>query len=237
MEDLLENPEDIMKQFKSYLFLLLFISLASCKKDPSANADTELGYDYFPVEVGNYSVYDVDSIVYNDFTGEIDTFNYQLKEVIESDFVDNGGRVSQRIERYNRDNDSAEWHIQDVWQATRTTNRAERVEENVKYIRLMFPVREGLKWDGNAYNTDEEWKYVYQNAHKADLINGISFDSTVTVLQRDEFNLIEVQYYEERYAKDVGLIYKKVDDLKTEINGTIKSGVKYTFKIREFGKT
>src|SRR4030067_3558016 len=87
---------------KTTLFLqgLITVLIISCKKDVSVNPD--LGYEYFPATVGKYVVYDVDSIVYNDFTGTTDTFKYQIKETIESIFLDNSNRQTLRIERYKK---------------------------------------------------------------------------------------------------------------------------------------
>ncbi len=214
---------------------LFLAALFSCQKDQGIDSLPELGYDYFPTNIGNYIIYDVDSIVINDFTAKTDTFTYQLMEIQESEFKDNENRNSLRIERYKRIDSISNWKLINVCTICRTENRAEKTENNIKIIKLSFPVRDGLKWNGNAYNNGDVWSYIYKNTFAAETISGLKFDSTISVLQKQEFNLIESQYYIEKYAKHIGLVYKKVEDIKTEINGKIKGGIIYTQMIREFG--
>ena len=47
---------------------------------------------------------------------------------------------------------------------TLTTSRAEREEDNIRYIRLGFPISSTITWDGNAFNTlGEEETSTYDN--------------------------------------------------------------------------
>ena len=129
--------------------MMLLLTLA-CKKEKKAEA-VDLGYTYFPTEIGQYVIYQVDSISYNDFFNpvKIDTTHFQLKELVQSHFTDNEGRESDRLERYVRKNDSLPWVLRDVWYQTRTSTKAEKVEENVRFVKLIFPVEVNQKWNGN----------------------------------------------------------------------------------------
>ena len=114
---------------------VVLLGFYSCKKD--APSKVEVGYNYYPNKVGSWIIYDVDSIVWDDFNAPniaIDTFTYQIKEVNESFFLDNEGRETTRIERYKRTNSTMPWIIKDVWYGNRTASKVERVEENIKYI-------------------------------------------------------------------------------------------------------
>jgi hypothetical protein len=143
----------------AFSFCCLFIT--SCKKDEPVYVDA--GYDYFPVKIGHTLIYDVDSIVYDDFfvPTRIDTFRFQIREVIESQFTDNSGKPALRIERFKRTNDTLNWNIANVWVANLTATTAERVENNTRYLKLVFAARAGRTWDGNTYNTDDEQIYEY----------------------------------------------------------------------------
>ena len=180
-------------------------------------------------------VYNVDSVSYNDFTGTVDSFHYQIKEYVESVFTDNSGRRSQRLERYIRYSDTAAWKIKDVWFETLTSSCAERVEENLRIIKLIFPVRESLKWNGNNYNMLGEQVYKYQDVHKVATINHTILDSTVTVVQKNGSTLISEDFQEEIYAAHIGLVYKKYVSLEKEPVGTIKSGTDYTYTLHSYG--
>ena len=217
-------------------FLIIFFGLG-CKKDKLPPSD--VGYDYFPNQIGKWVIYDVDSIVYNDFTNEIDSFHFQIKELIESDYVDSEGRVANRLHRYKRIGAGESWSIKDVWSIVKTNKTAERLEENVNYVKLSFPAGVGGSWDGNAANIYDEWMYQYTDYDSQYTLGNLSFDSTLTVLQRDENLGIEKDYYVEVYAKHVGLIYKQSIHLEQDFVDPTwtnpKKGFVYTMKAISYG--
>lgn len=220
------------------------LALDSCKKDDPA---VDLGVTYFPDNVGHYVVYEVDSTVYDDFNHDTDIYRYQVKELIQSEFTDNEGRRALRIERWIKNyNDtipysSMPWTLSRVWYAVRTLTQAERVEENIRYIRLVFPVKENTTWNGNAQNTIGEWDYEYENVDEAFHAGNMHFDSTLTVIQKNEINLLEHRYYRERYARHIGLIEKSVIDVRDTALDTlpvldrIVSGYKLNYTFVESG--
>lgn len=221
--------------------------ITSCKKDQQTTLD--IGHNYYSDKIGKYIVYNVDSIVMNSFTKKVDTFYFQVKEVIESVFYDNAGRPTMRVERYRKDSSKTTkysqlpWILTDAWSANRTKNSIEKVEENVRFTKLIFPVELYRIWNGNAYNSLGEWNYKYTEINKAKTIGGRAFDSTLTVIQIDEDkSLIDKKYYKEIYAKNVGLIYKEIIDVHSDvfnaqpIMNRVTSGIiKYTATINQFG--
>ncbi len=223
---------------KKILFLLILsiivISISSCKKETEKPMD--VGYDFFPVNTGKWIVYQVDSTFYNDFTDSVYHYNYEIKEVVESVFLDNQNRETQRLERYKKVSDTTNWYISNVWMMNLTSSTAEKVEEDYRFIKLIFPVKKSSRWDGNAYNVLDEQEYKYTDVDKPYTVNGITFDSTVTVLQKITSNPIQEDYQIEIFARHVGLIYKKYKSLKKSNAGTvIDSGVDYSYSIISFG--
>lgn len=214
----------------TYFFgAVLILSMAACKKD--APTEVDVGYTYIPNTVGGWVIYDVDSLVFDKFNTKIDTHVYQIKEVVESTYLDAQDRETMRIERYRRDSTTGIWKIKDVWAANKLDTRFEKVEENVRYVRLVFPVRDGQIWDGNSGNVNESWDYVYTDSGVPKTINGSSFNSCLTVTQKvEDITGLEKYDFVEIYAKDVGMIYKKAVYLtkgnilalwsdSTEVNG------------------
>lgn len=185
---------------------LLSVFLIACKKDPEPPSD--LGLSYYPAEVGQWVAYDVMEVEHDDPVGKHDTSRYELMERIESTFIDNQGRPSLRIERFKRNNASESWQIADVWYATQTQFGLEKIEEDVRYLRMSYPVKEDREWDGNVYNTDDAWDYFYEGEAMARTYGGLSFDKTVKVNQRSNFNLVEFENAFEVYAEYVGLVKK-----------------------------
>jgi len=221
------------------ILVCAIILIVSCKKDDPVKID--LGYGYLPVEVGFWIIYDVDSTVWDDFDvpSTVTNYQYQIKEVIESVFVDAEGREAFRLERYKRIDETGPWVIKDVWTVNRTGTTAEKVEENERFIKLTFPVRIARIWDGNAANSRDEWDYQYTEVDAARTIGGISFDSTLTVSQQDFNTWVAYDFFEEYYAKNVGMVYKKglhweKGDANFSWDVTYKGGYEYSMTINSY---
>jgi hypothetical protein len=204
------------------LFFIAITGLNSCKKDPGATLD--LGYNYFPEQAGKYVVYNVDSIFYNGnySPARKDTFKFQIKEKIQSIYIDNEGRSTMRLERYVKYYDrnipysGMDWILRDVWAQNRTARSAEKVEENVRFKKLVFPLTEDVTWNGNVYNTDGEETYKYEFVDRPRTVGILAFDSVLQVDQHNETNLIIQKYKEEKYARNVGMVYKRIVDLDSQ---------------------
>lgn len=223
-----------MKKAILLIFISLIVIAVSCKKD-KVLPPVDMGYNYFPINVGHWVAYQVDSIVWDDFTQRVDTFHYKIKEVVESEFTDNEGRNTQRIERYIKPSDTTAWQIKNVFYWNRTPSVGEKTEQNVKYAKLIFPVVKNEKWNGNMYNVFDAQSYKYSYVDKPDDYNSLSFDSTLSVLQRDEEYAISKDYAEEIYARNVGMIYKRYISISTKPTGEIIKGVDYQYTIISFG--
>lgn len=218
------------------LIVLIFSGLMySCRKEDQPVV--KMGYDYFPIEVGRFITYEVTEINIDQAVSVNDTVTYQLKEKIESQFIDNQGRPSLRIERYSRLNDTLPWVIKDVWYATRTASIAEKVEENERYIKLAFPVKEDQSWNGNNFNILPAWEYTYSDIGVAKTIASLNFEKTVTVQQRNNVNFIEFEKAWEIYAEGIGLIKKQFVDLDLNNGDTtnIRLGIILYQEIRTYG--
>jgi len=205
-------------RLKNYIIVLLLgLSAVACK---TKNAEVNFGYEYFPAKLGSWVSYQVDSISHEPGNFS-DTVTYQIKEVLESSFTDDEGRPAIRIERFYRSNSNESWWLKDVWKVIFTANKIEKVEENVRYVRLVFPIRDDQYWDGNALNTQDAWNYSYRSFGTAFQSGSNVFSETAEVDQQGYNNLIEKQVGLEVYAKEIGLIHKSVIDLQTKFEYSI----------------
>jgi len=222
------------------LFIVLIFVAFACKKKIEDPPD--LGYDYAPTSIGKYVVYDVDSVVYDDFKHDTTYFKYRIKEKLEEIYVDNQGRSAIKLVRYIKvfsntvSYDNMQWTVKDVWNYTKTATTLEVVEENIRFTKLIFPVKEESTWNGNANNTIGEWEYKYSYTDRAEMINGTTFENVLMVTQKDDKNknAIRREYYIEKYAKDIGLVHREIKNLysTTVIAGVpveqrITSGITY----------
>lgn len=216
---------------KIVLLFTVLVFLFSCNE--KADEQVNLGYDFYPYQVGSWVIYEVDSVFYDDFTGNTYTYHFYLKEFFESEFIDDEGKKNFRLERYIKWDDTSDWVLRDVWYVHKNSMRVEKIEENIRFVRLIFPVKENQAWDGNAMNSLDEQIYQYKNVDKIYAIDEVfSFDSTVTVVQNKVQNLLEEKDQWEVYARGIGLVYKEYKDVGKELTtGQIKKGVHYRWKI------
>ncbi|MFW6248333.1 MAG: hypothetical protein ACOC4J_01025 [Bacteroidota bacterium] len=213
-----------------FLLALLSISCEQQKGEPSY-----MGYDYFGFEEGKWIIYDVDSTVYDDFLDEVLHYQYQVKEVNAEIFTDAEQEESMRLERFIRQDENHDWEIKNVWSAKLNSSRALRTEENVTFIKLVFPAKINQSWNGNAFNHQDELEYEITEIHQPFETHDQLFDSTLTILQNDFESLISDELQYEIYAAGVGMVIKKFVDLKKQSDGTITKGVDYTYTIRDYG--
>ncbi|MFM1744380.1 MAG: hypothetical protein RLZZ630_317 [Bacteroidota bacterium] len=208
------------------LVLLLFVSCSS-EMDEVTLPDPE-GTLLFPIDTGLTRIYAVDSIYWDDFTGTHDTLNYLIREKIADTFNDLQGRPTQRIERF-REVPGDGWIIDRVWTTNRTNTTAERTEDNLRFIKLVFPTREGVTWNGNSLNTLPAENYRITKTG-SDTAAGMTFSTTATVLQGDSVgNRITRQYGLEKYAQGPGLTYRRNVSLTYNFPlTTVRSGYIYT---------
>jgi hypothetical protein len=222
------------------LWLTIPLLFSACSKLAEVHPD-QLGYDYFPLETGQYLQYDVTDMTYS-LSDAPQAVHYQVKEVVKEEFTDLTGKESYRIERSIRNQVADPWELDSVWTAQRTSINAIRVESNVPFVKLVFPLREKVKWNGNAFNNREEEEYQIKNLSKRYSVSGQDFDETLTVWQSTDSSLVSQDKRMEVYARNIGLIYQEKVIVQFCSNsdclgkGQIDFGVKHIQKIIGYGK-
>ncbi|MGN6533691.1 MAG: hypothetical protein ACTHK0_18260 [Ginsengibacter sp.] len=209
----------------------MLLMLASCKKE-NANFTSESINDYFPLQVGKYITYDLDSTVFTNFGQNISVNHYQAQYRVDSKSTDNSGRPSYTISRYLRQDSTQSWTIDNVFTAVVDSKSVEFIEDNLRFIKLMLPIKEGFSWKGNSYLPDNpypsynwssndfmsDWDYTYDSVGAPLTINSIKIDTTVKVLETDEKvgdpvsqpdGYADRTYSVEKYGKGIGLIYRE----------------------------
>src|SRR5687768_16706702 len=116
---------------RSILFLIIMLTgflFSGCKKEKTL-PPLDMGHSYFPLVKDLKWIYQVDSIVIDDFTGDTDTFQFLLKDSIVSVITDQGIDTVYQIEQYKKNADSTTWNYQKNYTLTRTHTRAEVNDE------------------------------------------------------------------------------------------------------------
>ncbi|MBN9384280.1 MAG: hypothetical protein J0H74_26245 [Chitinophagaceae bacterium] len=241
--------------------LLTLITTISCKRTLYNHPDNSPPRYYMPLQVGRYAIYKLDSINFYHY-GQLDTLTqYLAKDTVENFFVGNLGDTTWVVERYLS---PATGPI--VWtpNETNTVNTSQRsvdlTENNLRFIKLGYPMQNGLTWSGNSYIPDNPyqdynftapknvnvngWTYTYQNVDQPFAAGGQTYDSTVTILQVDDSSNVNINiivdtsfasrtYWSETYAKNIGLVYRHTIlwDYQPPPPQSTQSGYKLGFKV------
>lgn len=202
----------------------LFFS--ACKKSSEVFQTAAIS-DYYPLAVGKYVTYTLDSTVFVNFGQAQVIHSYQVKHVVDALITDNLGRPAYRIIRYIRKTATDPWVSDNTFMAVPTDFAMEFIENNMRFLKMKSPLRDGYTWKGNTYidtyslNSTvkylNDWDYSYDGVDQPATIGALTIDSIITVQQRDEVigdpantnSYSEVNKGLEKYAKGIGLIYRE----------------------------
>ena len=221
----------------AFSFFFVMVIFMSCKKN-SQNVQQDWYKSYYDTNEGRFIEYNVHEINHDENAIiQHDTLNYFLRIQIEDTISDNLGRVNRKYVRYKKMNSNDPWQISDVWMTIIDGTDAELVEENQRIIKLKFPVNSFTKWNANIFNLDENLDCFYENIHLGKSINGLYFDSTVTVNQGATRNFLKFFKKYEVYANGIGMISRYYKDLNISNFDTLQidSGRELYMEVINFG--
>jgi len=221
-----------VNNLKSLLLLtaLGIAIFAACKKTPD-DYQTDLGLEYFPLEIGKFIEYELDSTIY-DPNGDSTVFStktFAREEVIDT-LHDLTGNVLYKIERYERTADSLPWAIKKVLTHSVQDHQAIRTEDNLRFQKMPFPIRKGTRWNGNSFFDEglivtvageslemfKGWSYRVLGVDEPAAVGDFQFQETATIEEADNENLIELRRSTATYAKGIGLVYRELWILDTQ---------------------
>ena len=131
------------------------LSEIGCRKNELEPKPNDIGYGYFPLEIGNTWVYQVDSIDYDAFAKTIDTFSFLVKQVVVDSIVDNQGVRGSIVELFRTDSLNGTFSFDRRLTKRIAEARAEIIDSSVRVINLVFPPTLYKFWDANVYNTKQ----------------------------------------------------------------------------------
>ncbi|AKD55283.1 hypothetical protein [Spirosoma radiotolerans] len=230
-------PYSLSASFRIVVALAL---LSGCQ--PAITGLAPADSAYFPLETGQFCIYTVQEDQYR-LQAEPIQRNYQIKEVVGAPYTDVAGQTAYRLMRYRRATDSQPWQADSVWSARLVTNEAVRTENGQDFVSLLFPIRNGLTWNGNRHNAFGPDEYEVRNAGQPFRVLEKLFNETVTVVAQDDSTLVSQEKRIAVYARQVGLIYKERTSRQfcTTSPGCIGKnqidyGIRQVYRIQTYGK-
>jgi hypothetical protein len=141
----------------------------------------------------------------------------------------NGG-TGQFVSRSFKRDENGEWETVNVWAVLKTNLDVQRVEENVRLVKLVFPPANNKTWNANLYNAGDTLEYSIASFNEPLSLEGTTYGQTLKVLKEDEENAVEEIKRYDVYARNVGMVYSLSDSLNTQTNGTRGYRVRFTLK-------
>lgn len=197
------------KPIKAYFFVLLLTVAAffGCVKTETETYQTDPLSAYLPLQPGKYITYRTDSTVFVNFGTNTVVRSYQEKHVVEARVTDNLDRPSFRVFRYLRDAAGTQpWTPSGIYLITPTEKKIEVIENNLRFVKLVLPLKKNVTWKGNQFLPDkplssqfpfgndnfmQEWDYRIDSTDMSVNLNGKTYNNVLQVVGRDVSNLID----------------------------------------------
>ena len=195
---------------KRVFFICFIIGCVSCKRN-NDSVPALTGVEYFPTDIGRYWIYSVHEIKYN---LNITDTTYNRKDVINNAFISNNTLIYE-LYRFYKPTTAVDWPIQpdSVWTLSTNQNQIAIKENNIEFIRLVFPLSNGKTWDGNSKNINGPDLYEATNFEQPYTSGTKYYSATVNVNEKHTLNFVFKDYRNRIYAKNIGMVYKKYDQV------------------------
>jgi len=205
------------------LFALILGSFFGCSSSEVEPSRLN-GYQHYPTEVGNFWEYQMDSTTYDNQGASIkNTTSYYREAIVDADISETND-TSYILEISRKKEFDDDWETTDVYTIIKNTESLIKVEENLRFKKMVYPFVEGIEWDGNLFNEQTtqivegeaiqvflNWNYKILSLGESLEVNGRLFDNVAIIQQADETeNLILKRTSQEKYQEGVGMIQREM---------------------------
>lgn len=211
------------------IIVILLALFTSCDRKIE-EAQVELGYDFQPLEVGLFWLYEVDQTTYfGENDSEQEHFFYRDR-IIRYYTNEEGEQVFVVLR--SKSQDRIDWSIELPYTLIHRDLSLVRTIENQAIVTLVFPPTDGTVWNSNVYRNEVEDDFELISSRKTLRVNQENSDDLVTY--RD------IRY--EIYEEGVGMVEKYEEVLaycsRNDCLGDmlIDSGFKIHMKLAGYGK-
>ncbi len=233
--------------FRILPFLIPAILLFGCKEE-FEDFKVESPQDYsITLKPGKYITYRLDSLVFTQQGRSEETHSYQERHLVESQITDNLNRPSFRVYRSIRNLAGTEpWRQSGSYLITPLENSIEVIEDNLRTIKLVSPIKEGTTWKGarffgpepyaslyNFSNDDNiaDWDFIIDSTNQTvvlntqtinDVISLTAINESLNVPITDTRSYASKTFLHEKFAKGIGLIFQEyvLWEYQPNLNGT-----------------
>jgi hypothetical protein len=230
----------------SGIALLALLVVQSCS---DSGTDPIAPYDYFPLSIGQYQVYQVNEEVYSSGSREPVLKAWQEKDEVTSLNEDSSGTKVYIVSRSTRNTPTQSWQKIKEYSVRHDPDKVIVNLDNEVLMPLVFPYSPQVTWDGYKYfSLDDDdprynTKHRYEDINQPLTVNSLNFDKTIKVTERtDTTGVAQYRLGYKQYAAGVGLITDEQTNFDYLQEGgvfigdrVIGSGTRRIRKIIEFG--
>ena len=196
---------------KSVIILSFLITVTfSCSKDRFPNQQS--AFEYFPLVLGKAKEYDVERTTYS-LSSLPEKQRFITRQLVIDTFKMPDNQVAYKIEHFAQNN-RAEWKLDSVSAAWQTSDKTTTRENGQTVINMIYPLSNGLEWNGNSFNNNGASFWRVTNLGKSFQTKFSIFQNTVTIIRQDDSTFLSRNTYIEVYALNVGLIRREKSFLK-----------------------
>ena len=196
---------------------------------------SDWGYNYYPMDIGMEWNYEMDSITLRPQIGGVlfDSVHLLVRETLVDTIRDLEELLWFRGERYDRHSDTLPWRFRQTFLLRRDGQRAYRREDNLEFVKMVFPVKQHKNWDGHAAFDEfreievggqpiqiyRDWNYHFVSVDEIENIGNLSYDSLTVIEGVDtDDDIVDRRFAIEKYARGIGLVYREMEVFETQCN-------------------
>lgn len=225
------------------LAVLFTIAYSACKKADKV-PEVKENEAYYPLQIGKYVIYSVDSTIWDDTQCVKITRHYQMMHTVVDTFTDSKGRLSYRVDVRIRKKAEDPWQLHEVAQVTNTGQELEMAYSTLRFIKMIYPIAENRTWKGNSYinvaDSDytyfNDWTYRYVNVDQPFGNGLVTYDNTVTVIAIDQAvndpwaqprDNASKTFCKEVFSKGIGMVYREYYRWTYDANSKNNTDINY----------
>ncbi|MEL7122567.1 MAG: hypothetical protein AAFO07_24185 [Bacteroidota bacterium] len=217
---------------RSFAFLIvLSFFLTACQEERNERIDLNFEFDFYPLEVGQTKVFELDSVIFTQQSNRIiaDTVSIFVRERILDTLRDNAGKLIYKVE-YAEAELGASYQVKSIFTAQLDELSAIRDFSNLRFVPLIFPPEIGTEWDGNIFfNPSTEvrvgetgvqvykgWSYSIKERYPSFQVGDIIYNDVIEVEMANLESILELRQANAFYAKGIGLVFEELLILDTQ---------------------
>lgn len=193
-----------MKKHLNWVIVPMIILLASCEKSDRPSVDP---YQYVPMSLGQFVISDIEEKIYSAGKDQPVVKKWQEKDQVIKKSVDSESITTLIFSRSLRTSETAPWEKLKEYSVKIYPDKVLTTVDNRTDMNLIFPLNGQTEWNGNTYHSADPQKYHYESLNKPATVSKLSFDNSITVVEREDSSAINQYIGIKKYALGVGLIF------------------------------